>query len=173
MLIAAKASAADGEALRSASFPVATIVGFPAPVDLPGSTVQSLVVSRTENRREVRFVLNADVLFDFDKSDLRPDANDYLTSFLEEHGAEILGRSITIEGHTDSIGTHAYNQRLSRERARTVSAWIKGHVRLKPSKVTELGFGELRPESPDVHPDGRDDPEGRQRNRRVEIIVRP
>lgn len=173
ILAAANAYAADGDNLRVASFPEAPIIGFPAPVELPGgSATQAFLLNKTEGQREVRFVLNADALFDFDKSDLRLDAAGHLTSFFEEHGGAISGRSITIEGHTDSIGTPAYNQRLSRERARTISAWIKGNALLKPSKVIELGFGESRPRVPNVHPDGSDDPDGRQRNRRVEIIVR-
>ena len=74
-----------------------------------------------------------------------------------------------IEGHTDSKGTDEYNQKLSEARAATVRDWLadKGFV---PAATPIQGYGEKRPVAPNATPDGKDDPVGRQKNRRVEVV---
>jgi outer membrane protein OmpA-like peptidoglycan-associated protein len=78
-----------------------------------------------------------------------------------------------VEGHTDAKGTDAYNDRLSQRRARSVRDWLVREAGVAPTRIGTLGFGERRPVAPNERPDGSDDPEGRQRNRRVEILVTP
>lgn len=113
--------------------------------------------------------LPADVLFDFDKSDLRPDAEPALAK-----AAELLrsypDAEVTIGGHTDSKGDDAYNDALSMRRARAVADRL-GSV--SGRRLGAEGFGESRPVAPNARPDGADDPDGRQKNRRVEIRIRP
>jgi outer membrane protein OmpA-like peptidoglycan-associated protein len=77
-----------------------------------------------------------------------------------------------IEGYTDSKGSDSYNLRLSDKRAASVKDWLvkKGGVGNK--KMTTKGWGEANPVAPNENPDGSDNPEGRQKNRRVEITVK-
>ena len=134
-----------------------------------GSKIQDLEVKETG--QEVRIELAADVLFDFDKADLRPTAQTTL-----HQAAEIIrGKSkgaIRIEGHTDSKGNDAYNQKLSERRANSVKTWLSEKEGLGTLQFVTQGFGAKRPVAPNAKPDGSDDPEGRQKNRRVEIVIK-
>jgi outer membrane protein OmpA-like peptidoglycan-associated protein len=118
--------------------------------------------------REVRIALNADVLFAFDKADLKPDARpslDKVVAVLKSYPKA----QARIEGHTDSKGDDAYNQKLSEKRAESVRKFLAaGGATLR---MTTRGWGEKKPVAPNAKPDGKDDPEGRQKNRRVEITV--
>jgi outer membrane protein OmpA-like peptidoglycan-associated protein len=122
-----------------------------------------------------RFTLGTDVLFDFDRAELRPEAGLVLKRLVAEVDARLPGRRISyrVEGHTDWIGSDAYNQRLSQRRAASVRQWPVTQGGIAGATVQTIGFGESRPAAPNAHPDGRDDPGGRQRNRRVEILVAP
>lgn len=118
---------------------------------------------------EHRLDVVADALFAFNKSELNPDAAETLNAL----GPEItkLGNHpATIEGHTDSIGSADYNQRLSERRAETVKAWPVSHKFLSASTPTK-GYGKTRPIASNTNPDGSDNPVGRQKNRRVEVVV--
>ena len=109
-----------------------------------------------------------DALFDFDKSDLRPDAEETLAAA----GPEITklgGKPARIEGHTDSRGSDAYNLKLSAARAVTVRDWLAKRD-LIPARTATRGYGKSRPIAPNTTADGRDDPGGRQKNRRVEVV---
>jgi len=76
----------------------------------------------------------------------------------------------TVEGHTDSKGSDAYNQPLSEKRAAAVKDWLVGQGAL-PASTKTLGWGKRRPVAPNAKPDGADDPAGRQKNRRVEVVL--
>jgi outer membrane protein OmpA-like peptidoglycan-associated protein len=109
--------------------------------------------------------LSSDVLFAFDSADLLPTA----TEPLQELAAaldRVIKAKITVEGHTDTIGDDAYNQRLSEARARTVVAWLQTHSQLAPDSYSARGFGKSRPI---VNPLGNRDEQAR--NRRVEIRI--
>ena len=121
--------------------------------------------------QEIVIDLAADVLFDFDKADMRPAAASELGKVGQVLRAHPQG-PVRIEGHTDAVGADAYNQRLSERRAEAVAAWLAANAGLDRGRVTTQGLGETKPVAPNVKPDGSDDPEGRQRNRRVEITVR-
>jgi outer membrane protein OmpA-like peptidoglycan-associated protein len=130
--------------------------------------VQALDVKETPT--EIRIELAADVLFDFDKADIRPDASKILSQaadVLKEHTT----RRVVIEGHTDGKGTDEYNQRLSQRRAQAVKRWFQERAGLKSMALETRGWGAKRPVAPNAKPDGSDDPEGRQKNRRVEIVI--
>jgi outer membrane protein OmpA-like peptidoglycan-associated protein len=118
--------------------------------------------------KEVRIALSADVLFDFDKADLRPEAAaslDKVVAVLKSYPKA----TATIEGHTDSKGDSNYNRKLSERRAESVRKWLAAHGAML--RMTTRGMGEKKPVAPNSKPDGTDDPQGRQRNRRVEIVV--
>lgn len=123
-----------------------------------------------ETGQEVRISLPADVLFDFDKANIRPDAADALRQTLTVI-RYYKNVPIRIEGHTDSKGSDAYNQTLSQQRARSVQQWLISQGSVPASQLRAAGFGESRPSVPNAKPNGSDDPAGRQLNRRVEIII--
>jgi photosystem I P700 chlorophyll a apoprotein A2 len=120
--------------------------------------------------REIRIELAADVLFDFDRAELRPDALESLRKLAAVVAAH-PGRPVRIEGHSDAKGADAYNQALSERRARSVEAWLAGPGGIEESRLRARGLGETRPKAPNAKPDGSDDPLGRQQNRRVEIVI--
>ncbi len=123
-----------------------------------------------ESDTEIRVALSADVLFDFDSSDIKAEAAEALTqvaALLGEH----RNQPVRIEGHTDSKGSDAYNQALSEDRALSVKEWLEEEADIDGSEFVIVGFGETKPVAPNEHPDGSDDPEGRQKNRRVEIVI--
>jgi outer membrane protein OmpA-like peptidoglycan-associated protein len=114
--------------------------------------------------------LAADVLFDFDKYTLLPKANDTLRK-VGQVAASYPSSPILIEGHTDGKGTHPYNMKLSENRADSVKSWLVQNASVTGTRITTQGWGETKPVAPNKKPDGSDDPEGRQKNRRVEIVL--
>jgi OOP family OmpA-OmpF porin len=103
------------------------------------------------------------VLFDFDRSNVKPEAGailDRLVAFMNEN----KDKKATLSGHTDSVGTEAYNQRLSERRVNAVREYVvkKG---VDGGRISGQGFGESKPIA-----DNRTK-EGRSKNRRVEIKV--
>lgn len=112
--------------------------------------------------------LPSDILFDFDKADIRPDARPVLMK-LASILVAMRERRVSIIGHTDSKGNHDYNDRLSNRRAISVKTWLsEGGV---TSEMTTEGKGERFPVAPNVMEGGIDDPKGRQLNRRVQFII--
>ncbi|MFO7965804.1 MAG: OmpA family protein [Desulfobacterales bacterium] len=107
------------------------------------------------------WVIDATVLFDFDKASLRPEASDELDNVYD-----ILTRqedmALEIRGHTDSIGPAEYNQMLSKRRAQSVKDYLleKG---IAGDRLITVGYGEEKPTAPN------DTEAGRQKNRRVEL----
>lgn len=111
------------------------------------------------------------VNFDFDKSDIRPDA------------AVILDRTVTLlktakyravkvvdVGYTDSKGTFTYNQSLSERRAKAVRDYYIRHG-IAADRVLAEGRGETMPVEPNFLPSGKDNPAGRAENRRMELEI--
>jgi outer membrane protein OmpA-like peptidoglycan-associated protein len=122
----------------------------------------------TVTPQEVRIELPSDILFDFDKAEIRPNAADAL----KKAAAVLRERAkgpVRIEGHTDSKGSPSYNQKLSEGRADSVRNWLVQREGLTGINFATLGFGATRPKVSNTKPDGSDDPDGRQVNRRVEI----
>ncbi len=133
-----------------------------------GGGVQSLDVK--ESPTEIRIDLSADVLFDFDKSTILPKAEQTLAQAAGIIHDKATG-TVRIEGYTDAKGSDAYNQRLSERRAAAVETWFKTKGKLTKVSFVTRGFGAKSPVAPNTKPDGSDDPAGRQKNRRVEIVV--
>jgi outer membrane protein OmpA-like peptidoglycan-associated protein len=133
-----------------------------------GGKVQSLEVK--ESATEVRIDLAADVLFDFDKADILPKAQSTLKQAADIVREKAKG-TVRLEGHTDAIGSDARNQKLSEQRAQAVKSWFIEKEGLRNMSFATQGYGASRPVAPNKKPDGSDDPEGRQKNRRVEIVI--
>ncbi|KHK61383.1 MULTISPECIES: OmpA family protein [Pseudomonas] len=103
------------------------------------------------------------VLFEFDQSDLTPAARSQLDALMDKLSHANVA-SIRVVGHTDSVGTDAYNQGLSERRAGSVVEYLLTQG-LAPAKVTSEGKGESEPVA-----DNETD-EGRAQNRRVELHI--
>lgn len=122
-----------------------------------------------ETAEQVAITLGADVLFDFDKAELKSEAEAALAKVAEIAGRYPAG-AVLVEGHTDGIGSEEYNLDLSRRRAEAVKAWLVAHG-VPAGRITTRGWGKARPVAPNTKPDGSDEPAGRAKNRRVEITV--
>ena len=112
---------------------------------------------------EITIRLPGSVLFDFDSDRIRPDAERTLAEVAEVMKA-YGGRPMRIEGHTDSVASDDYNQKLSERRAQSVQKWLAASGGVKGA-VTPRGFGESKPVA------SNDNAAGRQQNRRVEIVI--
>lgn len=110
-------------------------------------------------------------LFAFGSSEIGPEGKAKLRELAAYlNRPEIAPRRLMVEGHTDSIGTDAANQALSERRAGAVRAELLSGA-VEASRIQAIGYGESRPVTPNVGPDGADNPAGRARNRRVEILI--
>ena len=123
-----------------------------------------------QSGRSLSMNLSGDVLFDYDKAALKPEAEQALKKV-----AVVLSQfpesKITVEGYTDSKGTRATNMQLSRERAQSVKDWLARNGGVVAASISTKGFGEQYPIAPNKNTDGSDNPVGRALNRRVSIIV--
>ena len=124
---------------------------------------QLSMVLQTHDTVRGLIVNMSDVLFDTGSYTLRPGAREKLAKI-----SGILlaypGLKVAVEGHTDSVGGDEYNQRLSEERAGSVREYLVAQM-VPAGSVTARGFGKTRPVTTN------DTPEGRQQNRRVELVV--
>jgi outer membrane protein OmpA-like peptidoglycan-associated protein len=153
--------------LKAAVLPLkATVVALGGRTESLQGTLKDL--GATVTPQEIKIELAADVLFDFDKAVLRPDAGSAL-----EKVATVLNSypkaTVVIDGHTDGKGGDQYNQKLSQRRAEAVRLWLLAHKVITP--ITSHGWGSTKPVAPNTKPDGSDDPVGRQKNRRVGITI--
>lgn len=124
--------------------------------------------ARREGNR-ILVSLPGDVLFDFDKDNIREDARPVLAQLAAALQA-MPDAPIQIIGHTDAKGSDDYNQDLSERRAASVAVWL-AELGIDEDRMTHDGHGETRPVAPNQHDDGSDDPEGRQKNRRVDFVI--
>lgn len=120
-------------------------------------------------RCERRLAVGSDALFAFDRWDLSPEAEETLLAVVPE--IQKAGKHpVSIEGHTDAKGSETYNQTLSEKRSAEVKQWLVAKGAL-PAGTSSVGYGEAKPVAPNQKADGSDDPEGRQKNRRVEVVI--
>jgi outer membrane protein OmpA-like peptidoglycan-associated protein len=175
----AAADAARAEALRQQQALAAETDRAKAEANRARQDAQKAEAEKTELRERLRQQLNmiletretarglivniSDVLFDFNKYTLKPGAREKLAKV-----SGILlaypGLKIQVEGHTDSIGSDAYNQKLSEQRAGEVRNYICEQG-VPQNTVTAVGFGKGDPVATN------DTAAGRQQNRRVELVV--
>lgn len=115
-----------------------------------------------------KLTLPEDILFDFDSSELRSEADEAIGQLVQV--IDTTDDEVTIVGHTDSKGGDSYNQELSEDRANAVLDALadKG---VEEGRMTAEGKGASEPIAQNTNNDGSDNPEGRQKNRRVEVTV--
>ena len=125
--------------------------------------IPNMEVARKEDSLLV--TMSDAILFDINSAALKPQAQSMLTQT-----ADVMMRypdsDILIKGHTDSTGSEKYNQELSERRAKSVQNFliVKG---VAPQRTTAIGFGKTMPLASNATP------EGREKNRRVEIEIKP
>jgi len=110
------------------------------------------------------------ILYDFNRADLRPESKkalDGVVSILMDNPTI----KIELASHTDSVGSAAYNLKLSQSRAQSCVDYIlsKG---IDKARIIAVGYGKNRPVAPNSLPNGQDNPDGRQLNRRTEFTVK-
>jgi len=115
------------------------------------------------SENEIAINLTNDILFDFNSYALRPESKSTLQN-LADNFRKYPEEQISVEGHTDAIGSQDANQRLSEQRADGVRNYLVDQG-VNGQRITSIGYGETRPKA------SNDTPEGRQLNRRVEIHV--
>ncbi len=124
--------------------------------DIEGATVERI-------GEGIRITFDSGILFDVDKSDLRPASKENLTEL-----ARILNKypdtDILIEGHTDSDGSEAHNMDLSERRSRSVAGYLVEYS-VTAARMTITWYGETQPVA------SNETLEGKQQNRRVEVAI--
>jgi outer membrane protein OmpA-like peptidoglycan-associated protein len=123
-----------------------------------------------ESVTEIKISLQGEILFDFDKADIRAAAEPALAQVAKMIGSYSKAQ-VLIEGYTDAKGSDSYNAKLSDRRAVSVKNWFAKHG-VAANSIQTHGWGAAKPVAPNTHPDGSDDPDGRQKNRRVEITIK-
>mgnify|MGYP006273154707 FL=1 len=117
---------------------------------------------------ERKSIVVRNIYFDFDKSsvaDVYHEELDTVASILSRYPEFV----VQIDGHTDNIGGEEYNLKLSERRAAEAAKYLMEEKEIDRERILEDGYGEERPIAPNSEEDGSDDPEGRQKNRRVEF----
>jgi outer membrane protein OmpA-like peptidoglycan-associated protein len=112
------------------------------------------------------YSLGNDILFDLDKSTLRKEADQNLRQIAASINKRFKGGEVRIFGFTDSTGSPDYNKQLAEQRAATVRHWLATNGGIDSNRISLHPVGEGRPVATNSTP------QGREQNRRVEIIAR-
>jgi outer membrane protein OmpA-like peptidoglycan-associated protein len=124
--------------------------------ELEGATVERV-------GEGIQITFDSGILFDFDSYTLR-EASEINLRELAETLKEYDETKVLIEGHTDNVGTDAYNMNLSRQRAASVEDYLS-ILGVSDDRLISKGYGEEQPVA------SNDTDAGRQQNRRVEIAI--
>jgi outer membrane protein OmpA-like peptidoglycan-associated protein len=160
-LAAAPAVAQDDPQVQDLTLPVQDLTLSVASLD------DSLSTSESNTRVEV--TLAADVLFRFDRASLTRKAHSRIVEAagkIEENDPAF----VRVVGYTDSKGSDSYNLALSRRRAAAVTRALEDQLGGGALRMRTSGRGEASPVAPNTKPNGADNPRGRARNRRVEVV---
>jgi len=142
--------------------PVVVTEPEPAPAPVVKEIEPPVVAAKPVIIEKGRQTLNVE--FDFDKSTIKKGYYqdiDNLAGVMKQYP----DLNVVIEGHTDSVGTDAYNKKLSQRRAESVKKYMVEKGGIDANRIKAIGFGEEKPIA------SNDTDEGRQQNRRVEAAV--
>jgi outer membrane protein OmpA-like peptidoglycan-associated protein len=126
-------------------------------------------VESVTNGCTAQLTLGSDALFAFGEATLTKSAQKTLAG-LGPAIKKVGNHPLKVNGYTDSIGSDNYNDLLSEQRARAVRDWLASHHYV-PATTPIQGFGKKEPATSNTNPDGSDDPAGRAKNRRVEVLI--
>ncbi|MBR6460071.1 MAG: OmpA family protein [Actinomycetaceae bacterium] len=152
----------NGKALVTLDDKTKTVDAEPYQTDFTIPEVPDVPKTPTVEANALKITMSSEVLFDFDKYNIRSDAQTVLNDLakvLKDAGIS----SFTIEGHTDSVSSEDYNQTLSENRANSVKDYLEKQG--VNASITTEGYGESRPVATN------DTAAGRQQNRRVEFLI--
>jgi len=125
-------------------------------------SLKDIVESRNQDTMDE---IHEEVFFGFNSFLIKPEATGTL-----KRAAEAIQRfpeaEILIDGHSDNVGDEQANRVMSQQRAETVKKWLVNHTGVEASRFIVKGWGPARPTF------SNDSPEGRRKNRRVEITLR-
>jgi len=127
----------------------------------PDICLQAFVVNKP--------IVIKNVLYDYGKATLRPESEktlDEVVKILMDNPK----MKIELSAHTDSVGSDAYNLKLSQDRAQSCVDYMKSKG-ITDERVFAKGYGKTMPIAPNSLPNGQDNPDGRQLNRRTEFTV--
>jgi outer membrane protein OmpA-like peptidoglycan-associated protein len=122
-------------------------------------------VSVTREGNQIRLNMPGNVTFDTDQTNIRPEFQPVLDSVVKVAN-KFNETTLRVAGHTDSVGSDSYNQRLSEHRALSVKDYLALRG-VAPQRLTAVGYGESRPLA------SNSSAEGRAANRRVELDLIP
>ena len=151
----------EGFAKPGETYTYLRLTDLESPSALPGADVDAIAAIGGA----VRLNIDSAVLFDTGEYSLKPSANAALNELIQSIEVFPAG-TISIQGHTDNVGSPFSNQKLSLQRAEAVSGYISEKLSAK-YKFNQVGYGETQPVAPN------DTNENKQKNRRVEILVSP
>ncbi len=123
-------------------------------------------LSITSDNKQITIQIPDTVLFDFDKSELKPSAQEVLDK-IGEVFKKYEGAKVQINGHTDNVGEEKYNTALSERRANEVKRYLEKNNGKGSLHISTKGYGESQPITPN------NTEEDRKKNRRVEIVIEP
>jgi len=152
----------EGKVEKGVSYKYVRLTDLKHKSSIPGADIDAVAAIGSV----IKLELNAEVLFDFGKSDLSAEGE----KSIEDLASQLKGiknAKVSITGHTDDIGSDTTNEKLSFARAKSVSAAVQNSLGSSQLKFDELGQGESSPIFPN------DTEENRKKNRRVEITVIP
>ncbi len=129
-----------------APVPAPAPAAAPAPTPQPAPVVVAVLVPTPAAAPVVRQRLSfsAESMFGFDLSAVQPEGRGALDAFADKLAGTRFDQ-ITVEGHTDRLGTNAYNQQLSQRRADAVKSYLVTERKVDPAKITAKGMGEGSP----------------------------
>jgi len=133
---------------------------------IPGTFTPGNFVTVAIEENEIVIEVPSHLLFDFDKSELKTDVIKTLDQLSDELN-EYDGANVLVIGHTDNQGDIEYNQNLSESRAHEIHSYLKKKVNVEKINLEAKGYGQTKPMA------SNETEEGREKNRRVEIIVEP
>ncbi len=142
---------------------VAVVTKEPVKTEAPSKA------DKMNTAKEDETIVFRNILFDFDKADLRKESVSELkkvADYMEKKGDV----EVQIDGHADWIGTVEYNMALSEKRAKAAYNHLTKDG-VAEERLNYQYFGEAVPIAPNANPDGSDNPEGRQLNRRCEFKI--
>ncbi len=137
--------------------------------DAPAATYEEITdtdINVRGNEDYAIYAVDETILFDTDKNTLKSTATQKLKQVSESVGKRFAGGQVRIYGHTDAQGSAGYNQELAEQRAAAVQSWLIQNGNLSQDRVSLHAVGESQPVASNATA------EGRQQNRRVEIVAR-
>jgi outer membrane protein OmpA-like peptidoglycan-associated protein len=167
----------SNECIPAVTVPSVTAPSVSIPsVSVPSASLKSYTAGRSqvfEGNDSIAYNIEADVLFDFGRADIKPAAAADLQKVADSIKKETpAGSIVQVDGHTDAKGDPAANQRLSEQRAKAILEWLATKGGVDRTRLKATGYGETKPVAANTTSSGADDPGGRAKNRRVVISAK-